>query len=174
MYHPPGKAFAHATVACAGVTSAHGRVVAGITVHEANLESDRDSFYGFPWTLRLRAVMERTATLADATALWEGTNNTCGFNHAVGSASDGAFVAIETDAGHSAYFGAMDPREVNGEGGDPRPGAVFRTNHGFDPQTVSHYHGTARVLTRTLASATHSFRNFSTPSSLAPTTNSKL
>ena len=140
VYHPPGGAFAHATVGFAGVTGALTGVSSqGITVHEANLESDRDSFYGFPWTLRLRAVMERTATLADATALWEGTNNTCGFNHAVGSASDGAFVAIETDAGHSAYFGAMDPREVNGEGGDPRPGAVFRTNHGFDPQTVSHY-----------------------------------
>ena len=25
------------------------------------------------------------------------------------------------------------------EGGDPRPEAVFRTNHGFDPETVAHY-----------------------------------
>ena len=82
--------------------------------------------------------MERATTLAEATAFW-GLPNTCGFNHAVGSAVDASFVAIETDAGHSAYFGAMDPREVAGEGGDPRPDAVFRTNHGFDPSTVAHY-----------------------------------
>ena len=140
VYHPPGGAHAHATIGFAGVTGAlTGISSQGVTVHEANLESDRDSFYGFPWTLRLRAVMERTATLADATALWDATNNTCGFNHAVGSAADAAFVAIETDAGHSAYFAPMDPREVSGEGGDPRPDAVFRTNHGFDPQSVAHY-----------------------------------
>ena len=44
-------------------------------------------------------------------------NNTCGFNHAVGSAAasdEGAprFVALETDAGHTAAFFDMDPREV--------------------------------------------------------------
>ena len=139
MYHPV-DAIPHATIGFAGITGAMtGLSSAGVTVHEANLESDRDTFYGFPWTLRLRAVMERATTLAEATAFWDATNNTCGFNHAVGSAVDASFVAIETDAGHSAYFGAMDPREVAGEGGDPRPDAVFRTNHGFDPSTVAHY-----------------------------------
>jgi len=142
VYHPP-NAHAHATVGFAGITGAlTGMSSQGITVHEANLESDRDTFYGFPWTLRLRAVMERASTLAEAKDLWESTNNTCGFNHAVGSVQDkdSPFMLIETDGGHSAYFEtAMDPREVNAEGGDPRPDALFRTNHGFDPETIAHY-----------------------------------
>ena len=41
---------------------------AGVTVHEANLESAQDTFVGFPWGLRLRDVMERAQTLDDAQA----------------------------------------------------------------------------------------------------------
>lgn len=63
----------------------------------------------------------------------------CGFNHGVGSGKDAKMVLMETDAGHTAYFYDMDPREVNNEDGDPRPNAVYRTNHGFDPFTISHY-----------------------------------
>jgi hypothetical protein len=32
----------------------------------------------------------------------------------------------------------MDEREIQ-NGGDPRSDAVYRTNHGFDPYTISHY-----------------------------------
>ena len=46
------------------------------SVHEANLESDQDSFNGFPWTLRLRTIMQDAANLDQAKAIWEATNNT--------------------------------------------------------------------------------------------------
>lgn len=49
------------------------------------------------------------------------------------------FMALETDAGHSAAFFDMDAREVAGKNGNPRPEALFRTNHGFDPETVRCY-----------------------------------
>lgn len=58
---------------------------AGITTHEANLESNLDSFRGFPWLLRLRMVLEGASTLADAEKIWSTTNNTVGFNHMVAS-----------------------------------------------------------------------------------------
>ena len=39
-----------------------------------------------------------------------------------------------------AVFFDMDPRELNStNGGDPRPSALYRTNHGFDPETIAHY-----------------------------------
>ena len=72
VWHPPeaGRR-AHATVGFAGIIGAiAGMSSAGLTVHEANLESDRDSFLGFPWTLRLRDLMERAGTLPEATDLW--------------------------------------------------------------------------------------------------------
>lgn len=52
------------------------RLTKNDVVHEANLESDQDSFNGFPWTLRLRAVMEDASNLDEAKAIWESTNNT--------------------------------------------------------------------------------------------------
>lgn len=139
VYHPEGKQ-AHATVGFAGIVGAlTGMSAGGLTVHEANLESDRDSFFGFPWTLRLRYIMEEATTLDAALDLWRATNNTAGFNHGVGSANDASMVLMETDAGHTAFFGSMDPREVAAADGDPRPSAVYRTNHGFDPDTIAHY-----------------------------------
>ena len=67
----PVGGIAHAVVGFAGLQGAlTGMSAAGLTVHEANLESDRDSFLGFPWTLRLRDLMERAGTLPEATDLW--------------------------------------------------------------------------------------------------------
>lgn len=146
VIHPPEEGrFAHATVGFACLVGAlTGMSAAGLTVHEANLESDQDTFFGFPWMLRLRDVMERASTMEEALALWGAANNTVGFNHALGSGMNeksGApqFAALETDAGHTALFYDMDSREAQGLNGTPRSEAVFRTNHGFDPETVSHY-----------------------------------
>ena len=36
----------------------------GITVHEANLEEDEETFLGFPWLLRLRYIMENAHNTA--------------------------------------------------------------------------------------------------------------
>jgi len=88
-------------------------------------------------------VMEHATTLAEAAALWAATNNTCGFVHGVGSSNeesgDPKFMILETDAGHTAVFYDMDEREYSASNGDPRPEALYRTNHGYDPQTVAHY-----------------------------------
>lgn len=74
-------------------------------------------------------------SLNDAKKLWEATQNTVGFNHAIGSASDPGMLVMETDAAHTAYFTAGDTTH------EPTaiPEAAFRTNHGFDPETVAHY-----------------------------------
>ena len=65
-----------------------GMSKAGITVHEAGLDSIRETELGFQWSLRLRYIMMRAKTLAQAKKLWEETNNTLGMNHMVASASD--------------------------------------------------------------------------------------
>ncbi len=132
---------AHATIGWAGIWGAiTGISAAGITVHEANLESDDITFRGFPWVLRLRHVMANAKTISEAVAIWQSTNNTVGFNHGIGSAADKQAIVIETMEGNSAIFGANDPREqnlvVNGvQIGQPRTEAVYRTNHGYDPYT---------------------------------------
>jgi len=148
VYHPP-SGHAHATFGFGGLIGAlAGMSAAGLTTHEANLESNLDSFRGFPWLLRLRHVMERAATLAEARGVWESTNNTVGFNHMIASAADQSAIVIETNARTSAYFGDNDPREARaafpGPGGRiirgaPMAEAVWRTNHGFDERIVSHY-----------------------------------
>jgi predicted choloylglycine hydrolase len=79
---------------------------AGISVHEANLESNRDSFRGFPWLLRLRYIMENASNIEESKKLWGSTRNTVGFNHMVASASDNSALVMETDAKHTAYFEA--------------------------------------------------------------------
>ena len=150
VYHPPEPGrHAHATFGFGGVIGAlAGMSAAGLTTHEANLESSKDSFRGFPWLLRLRYVLERAASLAQAKALWLATNNTVGFNHMVASASDGAALVVETNAVTSQFFEADDPRERHaaypGPGGsvvrgDPMAEALVRTNHGFSPAIVAHY-----------------------------------
>mmetsp|Transcript_16337 Transcript_16337/g.27334 ORF Transcript_16337/g.27334 Transcript_16337/m.27334 type:complete len:509 (-) Transcript_16337:406-1932(-) len=150
VFHPSGG-HAHATVGWAGVWGAiTGMSDQGITVHEANLESDDITFRGFPWVLRLRHVMAHSEDLDSALSLWNATNSTVGFNHGVGSRKDGSAVVMETMHGSSATFADNDPREQDlvykgQQIGAPRPEAVYRTNHGYDPYTVEHFmwNGTA-------------------------------
>jgi hypothetical protein len=143
--HHPLNGFSHATIGWAGIWGAiTGMSSQGITVHEANLESNDITFRGFPWILRLRHVMAHSKNLADALDIWASTNNTVGFNHGFGSAHDREAVCLETMMGNSAVFRSNDPREqnliVNGQNiGAPREEAVYRTNHGYDPYTVQHY-----------------------------------
>lgn len=116
----------------------------GITVHEANLESNDITFSGFPWVLRLRHVMAYAKNIDEALAIWSSTNSTVGFNHGIGSAADGQAVCLETMKGNSAVFYSNDVREQNlivnnQQIGAPRKEAIYRTNHGYDPYTVSHY-----------------------------------
>merc|ERR1712000_371944 len=137
--HHPKDGHSHATLGFAGVWGAlTGISSAGLTVHEANLESNDVTFYGFPWLLRLRHIMAYTDDLESGLAMWTATNNTVGFNHGIGSAKDGRAELLETMA-HTAFFGAMDPREAASETGAPRTDAVYRTNHGYDPYSIEHY-----------------------------------
>jgi hypothetical protein len=144
VFHPE-EGHAHATVGWAGFWGAiTGMSSQGISVHEANLESDDITFRGFPWVLRLRHVMAKASNIQEAMSVWNATGNTVGFNHGVGSANDGQAVVLETMMGSTAEFGANDPREqdlvYNGEQiAAPRTEAVYRTNHGYDPYTIEHY-----------------------------------
>lgn len=144
VHHPP-NGYSHATVGWAGVWGAiAGMSSQGLTVHEANLESDDITFQGFPWILRLRHIMTNAKNLNESLNLWAATNNTVGFNHAIGSASDNQSVALETMKSNTAIFYANDMREqnqiVNGENiGQPRPEAIYRTNHGYDQYTIENF-----------------------------------
>ena len=143
--HRPSNGYAHATIGWVGIWGAlTGISSQGITVHEANLESNDITFRGFPWILRLRHVMAYATTINEALSLWNSTNNTVGFNHGFGSAKDGKAVVLETMKGNTAVFEANDPREqdlvVDGQQiGLAREETVFRTNHGYDSYTIEHY-----------------------------------
>ena len=144
IHHPP-DGYSHATFSWAGVWGAMtGMSAQGLTVHEANLESDDITFQGFPWMLRLREVMATARTINEAMTVWNSTQNTVGFNHGIGSAVDGSAVLLETMMHSTAVFSDNDPREAtyiyNGENiGRPRKDAIFRTNHGYDPYSISHF-----------------------------------
>jgi hypothetical protein len=140
---PEPELHAHATFGFAGIWGAlAGMSKAGLTVHEANLESKYNTLKGFPWVLRLREVMETASNLDEARKVFESTNNTVGFNHGVSSAPDQAAMVFETDAMHTGYF--TDDSEVErAAGGRPFKDAVFRTNHGYDPVTVENYQWSA-------------------------------
>jgi hypothetical protein len=144
IHHPSGG-HAHATVGFAGIWGAlTGMSSQGITVHEANLESNDITFRGFPWILRLREVMSQAANIEEGLAIWHATNNTVGFNHGIGSSKDQKLCLLETMMHNTAEFYDNDPREQSLIYNDkqiaaPRIDAVFRTNHGYDPYTVEHY-----------------------------------
>jgi hypothetical protein len=141
MVHHPPSGVAHVSLTFAGMWGAlTGMSAQGLTVHEANLESNDETFRGFPWILRVREVMSKasTGTLKEAQAIWESTGNTVGFNHGFGSSKENRAVLLETMAHNTAVFGSMDPREVQ-NGGSPRSDAVFRTNHGYDDYSIEHY-----------------------------------
>lgn len=114
VHHPPedGK-HAHVTFGFASIYGAlAGMSAEGLTVHEANLESNRDSFKGFPWLVRLRYIMENAKNLDESQKLWEATDNTVGFNHMIASTADNAALVMETDAKHTAYFRANSTIEA--------------------------------------------------------------
>lgn len=144
VFHPP-QGLAHVTVGWTGIWGAiTGLSSKGLSVHEANLESNDITFRGFPWVLRLRHVMAHASNIDEALSVWNATGNTVGFNHGVGSAADNQAVLMETMMHSTAVFGANDPREqdlvVDGQQiGEPRTEAVYRTNHGYDPYTIEHY-----------------------------------
>eukprot|EP01038_Epipyxis_sp_PR26KG_P005160 gene5160-7183_t len=145
IYHP-ANGNSYATFGWSGIWGAiTGMSSKGITVHEANLESNDITFRGFPWTLRLRHVMAYANNIDEGLSIWKSTNNTVGFNHAIGSAYDNKLVVLETMKGNTAVFSDNDPREaksniVNGtETAEPRKDAVYRTNHGYDHYTKAHY-----------------------------------
>jgi len=154
VFIPNDGKYAHSTVGFAGLYGAlAGMSSKGITVHEANLEENEITFLGFPWVLRLRYVMENALNIADAKKIWKDTNNTVGFNHMVTSSSDvasgHAAMAFETMFDYTAYFLDDDPREAhatyeaeNGtvyQIGFPLKEALWRTNHGYDPEIRQHF-----------------------------------
>jgi len=155
IWHPE-DAYEHSAV---GYTIMYGVLAGmnskGVSVHEANLESNQETFRGFPWVLRLRYIMENAKNINEGWALWESTNNTVGFNHMIASSTDveatnhGA-LAIETMAHYNAYFLDDDPREAGAVYYDadlsedipigfPMKEALWRTNHGYDPVIREHY-----------------------------------
>lgn len=100
-----------------------GMSATGLTLHEANLEELQISFEGFPWTLRIRFIMEFAKDIASARQLWDSTNNTVGFNHMIASAPDAVqyrkdkrhstvALALETMYQYTAYFPDNDARSV--------------------------------------------------------------
>jgi len=149
VYHPNDGKYTHATCGFAGMIGAlAGMSSKGITVHEANLEENEETFFGLPFVMRLRWVMENAANLEEAQAIWEETNNTVGFNHMVGSGADAKSMVFETMKRYTAYFLDYDPREVkatyNNSGtieqlGFPLEEALYRTNHGYDPMIRKHF-----------------------------------
>eukprot|EP01013_Petalomonas_cantuscygni_P027614 TRINITY_DN506_c0_g1_i1.p1 TRINITY_DN506_c0_g1~~TRINITY_DN506_c0_g1_i1.p1 ORF type:complete len:513 (-),score=123.05 TRINITY_DN506_c0_g1_i1:1896-3434(-) len=127
----------HVTVGFAGLLGAlAGMSADGITVHEAGDDNDEETFVGMPWTLRLRYIMERASTLAEARALWRASDNTLGINHGIGSAADSAYLILEVKANYTAFFSANDAREKASPYGSPLPYALWRTNHGYDPEFI--------------------------------------
>eukprot|EP00049_Salpingoeca_infusionum_P017699 m.354045 g.354045 ORF g.354045 m.354045 type:complete len:509 (+) comp16908_c0_seq1:44-1570(+) len=142
VYHI-GDSIPHAAVGFAGLIGAITGISAkGVTVHEAGDDSKNVTLTGFAWMLRLRELMATATTLHDAQVFWNSTGNTMGMNHGIGSAADNRFMALETNAVFTAMFMDNDPREANRvvDGkrvGFPLQEAVWRTNHGYDPQFLS-------------------------------------
>jgi len=147
FYHPTGS-YSHAAIGFAGLIGAiTGISSQGIFVAESDNDSNKVTFDGFAWSMRLRYVMEHADSINSALSLWKNTNNTMGMNHMLASSNEAtssphpAF-ALETMAGYTAYFpdNSADERYVytnttNGattQMGYPIPNAVFRTNHGYD------------------------------------------
>jgi len=155
VWEPNDGAHAHASF---GYIALYGALTAmnnqGVTIGEANLEVNEETFLGFPWVLRIRYVLEHSRNLVEAWALWEHTNNTVGYNHMIASAEDVAqghpALAIETMKGYNGFFLDNDPREYNAKAVDPSTNetfvygapleeALWRTNHGYDPKIRAHY-----------------------------------
>lgn len=115
----------HATIGFPGIIGAlTGISKAGLTVHEAGLDSFRETELGFQWTLRLRYIMMHAENLEEARQIWVQTNNTLGMNHMVASASDLAtnepVFVVETMRNYTAWFKDDDERERGAKFVDPK------------------------------------------------------
>ena len=115
---PPYATFGFAT----GFGALAGMSAAGLSVSEMNLDNSLTTFDGPPFPLRLRMVLERSSSLADARSLWENTNNTDSMNFLIASATErkalaveaigGAFSTAAPHATFSGFFGDDDPTEA--------------------------------------------------------------
>ncbi|KAF2069422.1 hypothetical protein CYY_009257 [Polysphondylium violaceum] len=147
FYHPKGS-YSHAAIGFAGLIGAiTGISSQGIFVAESDNDSNKVTFDGFAWSMRLRYIMEHANSIDAALGLWKATNNTMGMNHMVASSNEATTAphpayALETMAGYTAYFPDNSPAEqylytntttgAATQMGYPIPEAVFRTNHGYD------------------------------------------
>ncbi|KYR00406.1 hypothetical protein DLAC_03157 [Tieghemostelium lacteum] len=153
IFHAEGT-YSNAAIGFAGLMGAiTGINNNGVFVAESDNDSVKVTFEGLTWSMRLRYIMEYSATIQEALANWEATNNTMGMNHMLSAANDVGVTqypayALETMARYTAYFHDNDPEEqyvfVNEENGDltqmghPMALAVYRTNHGYD-DTIRRY-----------------------------------
>jgi hypothetical protein len=96
VMHIDGVAQPYAMIGFAsGFGAIAGMSAAGITTSEMNLDNALTTFDGPPFPIRLKMVLERAATLADARALWEATNNTDSMNFFIASGVERSAYAIE-------------------------------------------------------------------------------
>ena len=143
----------YATISFAAVPGAiAGFSSAGLGVHEAGLNNEKETLEGFAWTLRLRDIMSKATSLDSAIVLFNSTNNTMAVNHMLSFQSSSSSssssapsapsapgaVVMETRAGYTAMFSPNDPREADLEMdgftfGYPLANALWRTNHAYDP-----------------------------------------
>ena len=65
-----------------------GMSKAGLTVHEAGLDSYKATELGMQWSIRLRYILMHANDLKEAKHIWNHTENTFGINHMVASAKD--------------------------------------------------------------------------------------
>lgn len=143
-----------------GLGALAGMNIEGISTSEMNLDNNMTTFSGLPFPLRLRYILERATNLETAMTLWNATNNTNSFNFLLGSSADSEAYALETVRHFTAVFPADSPMEAaatypcgvepnvdptckkwTNQTGDvrigfPLPEAVWRTNHGLNPQIM--------------------------------------
>jgi hypothetical protein len=96
-----------------GLGALAGMSKSGLTVSEMNLDNSAVTFFGLPFPLRLRYVLEAAGgDLTSAMSVWNATNNTNSFNFLIGSAADRGALALETMMGYTGVFGADSPVEA--------------------------------------------------------------
>ena len=122
VFDVPGTSGPYATFGFAsGFGALAGMSSAGITVAEMNLDNSLTTFDGPPFPMRLRMILERSNSLAEAKKAWAATNNTDSMNYMITSSTEHAAVAIEAIGGKfasaaphatfSAFFSANDTVE---------------------------------------------------------------
>lgn len=96
-----------------GLGALAGMSKTGLTVSEMNLDNSAVTFFGLPFPLRLRYVLEADGgNLKSAISVWTATNNTNSFNFLIGSATDRGALALETIMDYTGVFAANSPVEA--------------------------------------------------------------